>query len=114
MRIECEVIRKRDRLLLASRMLDLSHEGMLVPTGQRVLTGEEVLVSFEIPATGEWFDGPACVARVVHGRRPGDRGRCLGLAFDQTSTDVRALLRSVLRRIPEPIPQRRPHVRADR
>jgi Tfp pilus assembly protein PilZ len=109
LRVDCEVVRRRDRVLLASRTLDLSIDGMLVPTGQRVLTGEEVFVSFEIPGVGEWFDGTACVARVDHGRRPTDRGgRCLGIVFDDQPRHVRALLASVLARLPEALPRRRP------
>ena len=106
-RIECDVVRQKDRARLATRTLDLSPDGMLVMTGHRVLTGEEVFVSFQIPATREWFDATACVARVVHGRRPSDRGRCLGIAFDPTTPGLRALLGFILRPLPESIPQRR-------
>jgi hypothetical protein len=106
-RIECEIVRLRDRAELARRTLDLSTDGMLVMTGHRVLTGEEVLVSFQIPATREWFDATGAVARVIHGRRPGDRGRCLGIQFDAPTPRARALLGSILRRLPEALPHRR-------
>lgn len=81
--LPCQVVRERDFRLVSSLALDLSTEGILVLTGERVLTGESLLVSFRAPQ-GEvgWFDVEAKVARVVHGRRPGDRGRCLGLSFD--------------------------------
>ena len=54
---------------------------MLVPTDLPVLTGEPLLVSFRPPLSGRWLDAEAVVARVVHGRRPGDHGRRLGLSF---------------------------------
>lgn len=80
--LPCQVVRERDFRLVSSLALDLSTEGILVLTGERILTGESLLVSFRAPKAPEWFDMEATVARVVHGRRPGDRGRCLGLRFD--------------------------------
>ena len=77
----CQVVRERDFRLVSSLAFDMSEGGMCVLTAGRVLTGEELLVSFRAPQTGEWFDLQATVARVLHGRRPGDRGRCLGLEF---------------------------------
>jgi hypothetical protein len=80
--LPCQVVRERDFRLVSSLALDVSTEGILVLTGARVLTGESLLVSFRSPRGANWFDMEATVARVVHGRRPGDRGRCLGLRFD--------------------------------
>ncbi len=77
----CQVVRERDFRLVSSLAFDLSTDGMLVLTSDRVLTGEPVIVSFRAPRTGDWFDVEATVARVLHGRRPGDRGRGLGLFF---------------------------------
>src|SRR5262245_7660463 len=79
--LTCQIVRERDFRLLSSLALDLSTDGMLVSTDARVLTGEAVLVTFRGPRSNEWFDAEATVVRVVHGRRPTDRGRCLGLAF---------------------------------
>ncbi len=81
--LPCQVVRERDFRLVSSLALDLSTEGILVLTGERVLTGENLLVSFRSPKGADWFDIEATVARVIHGRRPGDRGRCLGLQFDR-------------------------------
>ena len=36
--------------------------------------GESLIVSFEATQLGLWFDSEASVARIVRGRRPGDRG----------------------------------------
>ncbi len=79
--LACQVVRERDFRLVSSLAFDLSTDGMLVLTSGRVLTGEPLIVSFRAPRTGEWFDLEATVARVLHGRRPTDRGRGLGLSF---------------------------------
>jgi hypothetical protein len=47
-----------------------------------VLTGEKLIVSFRLPRAGVWVDAEARVTRVIHGRRPGDEGRALGLSFE--------------------------------
>ena len=77
-RVHCQVVRDRDFRLVGSHAVDVSPMGMLVASDEVVLTGEPVLVSFRLPRSLYWFDAQATVARVVHGRRPGDRGRCLG------------------------------------
>ena len=79
--LSCQVVRERDFRLVSDLALDLSTQGMLVSTDLRVLTGEPLLVTFRPPRSDRWLDVSATVARVVHGRRPGDRGRCLGLSF---------------------------------
>jgi hypothetical protein len=106
-RIDCVVSRERDGLRIGERTLDLSADGMQIMTGSRVLTGEPVFVSFQIPATREWFDAEGYVARVVHGRRPGDQGRCLGIVFSEFEPRIHSLLGSVLRNLPQPLPRRR-------
>lgn len=68
--------------MIAVRIEDLSPGGAYVATDARVLTGEPVIVSFRAPRSGAWVDTWGTVARVVHGRRPGERGRGLGIAFD--------------------------------
>jgi c-di-GMP-binding flagellar brake protein YcgR len=106
--LSCQVVRERDFRLVSELALDLSTEGMLVSTEQRVLTGEEVLVSFRPPRSRHWVDLQATVARVVHGRRSGDRGRCLGLAFHGVDAASRRLLFHHLRGLPAPEPARLP------
>jgi hypothetical protein len=110
MRVECQVVRERDFRLLGSHAVDLSPMGMQVMAQERVLTGEPVLVAFRLPLTSFWFDAEATVARVVHGRRPGDTGRCFGLSFEALGEDVAAFLRRALRGVPPPLPMREPRV----
>ena len=104
--VECQVVRERDFRLLGRWGLDLSSDGMLVVSDQRILTGEEVIVSFRVPRTHAWLDCEAVVARVVHGRRPKDRARGLGLEFHSLAEDTRWALRGALRDIPPPLPAR--------
>ena len=79
--VSCQVVREHDFKRVSYLALDLSTEGMMVATSDRVLTGEEVIVTFRAPFGRRWFDAQATVARVIHGRRPGDTGRALGLQF---------------------------------
>lgn len=99
-RLTCQVVRERDFRLVAELCLDLSPKGMLVSTTLPVLTGEALLVSFRAPRSQQWFDQPATVARVVHGRRPEDSGRCLGLHFEEISATEREKLWRLLRDLP--------------
>jgi hypothetical protein len=103
-RIGCQVVRERDFKLIARKVVDLSDVGMLVCPIARVLTGEEVIVSFMAPFSRIWIDAEATVARVVHGRRPGDRGMALGLYFHNIDQVSRALLRHNLEGMPPPLP----------
>jgi hypothetical protein len=105
-RLACQVVRERDFRLIADLALDLSTEGMLVPTDLRVLTGEELIVSFRAPRSDAWIDAHATVARVLHGRRPGDRGRCLGLSFHSMDEWTTRTLFRQLRGLPAPEPAR--------
>jgi hypothetical protein len=109
-RVDCQVVRERDFKLIGSRGVDMSPMGMLVMAQERVLTGEPVIVSFRLPMSGWWFDAEATVARVVHGRRPGDLGRCFGLSFEAIEPDVQAYLRRALRNVPPPLPMREPRI----
>lgn len=106
-KVECQVVRERDFKLVARQSVNLSPDGMLVMADIPVLTGEEVIVTFQAPVTEQWFDGIGTVARIVHGRRPGDRGRCIGIKFDQTEQFASALLELNLRKVPPPLPRRK-------
>ncbi len=77
----CEVVRERDFKRVGTRVIDLSSKGMLLAADLAVLTGEPLLVSFQSP-NGRWVDVDASVARVLHGRRKGDRHRAAGIVFD--------------------------------
>lgn len=72
----------------------------MVEVDGRILTGERVLVSFRIPRSRFWIDAEAVVARVVHGRRRGDRARAVGLCFEHLPGWQRLLLETRLRKIP--------------
>jgi hypothetical protein len=80
-RLPCEVVREHDFKMIGDLAMDLSTRGMLVRATSRVLTGEEVVVAFQAPHSNVWFDALGTVARVLHGRRPGDYGVCLGIEF---------------------------------
>ncbi len=61
---------------------------------------------FGCRAPTRWFDAEGTIARVVHGRRPGDSGRCLGLEFDELDPEAKWLLARALRDVPPPVPRR--------
>lgn len=106
-RLRCELVDERAFRLVGRRALDLSPDGMLVECDTRGVTvGDPLLLSFRAPGTALWLDTTARVARVVRGRRPGDRGRCLGLSFDGLTRAERTLLAESLRGVPPPIPAR--------
>lgn len=98
--LACQVVRSRDFRLVSSVAFDISAGGMLVLTGERVLTGEPVHVSFKEPNGRRWFDLEAEVVRVAHGRRPTDRGRCLGLSFSGLREFERQRLVDGIRELP--------------
>ena len=104
--VECQVVRERGFQLVGVRGLDLSPDGMLLATPARAVLGEELLVALRIPGTQRWVDAVATVARVVRGRRYGDGGPALGLAFDALDADDHRALRWALRRHPPTFPSR--------
>ncbi len=108
--VDCKVFRERDFRLVAERTVDLSPFGMLVIADLPVLTGEPLWVAFRMPRSDVWFDAGATVARVVHGRRPGDRGHCLGVEFEDLDPEAQRRMRTALRRVPPPLPMREPRV----
>jgi len=101
--LPCHVVRERGFRLVSNLACDVSTDGMLVFTGERILTGEALLVSFRAPRSELRFDFQATVARVVHGRRPADRwGRRLGLSFHAIGEAQRASLYDSIRWLPAP------------
>ena len=114
-RLDCQVVREFDFKLVGDLALDLSPRGMLVraapKSGARtmpVLTGEEMIVTFKAPRSNVWIDAQAVVARVVHGRRPGDYGLSYGLEFQNMSEDEEHALFDQLRGMGRPDAQRPP------
>jgi hypothetical protein len=104
-RITAQVIRESDFRLVADRVVDLSPGGALVMPADPVLTGERLLVSFQLPRSLYFIDTEALVTRVLHGRRPGEHTRGLALAFDSISGLDRRMLEHALRHLP-PAPPR--------
>ena len=106
-RVDCQVVRERDFKLIGSRVASTCRPSACWSSAQEnVLTGEPVVVSFRLPRSTCWFDTEATVARVVHGRRPGDLGRCFGIAFETLEAEAQAFLLRALRGVPPPLPRR--------
>jgi len=101
----CQVVREHDFRLVADRIIDLSVTGVLVAPADPVLTGERLLLSFQLPHSLYWLDAEAIVTRVVHGRRPGEHTRALALTFDGISGLSRYMIRNALDSLP-PAPPR--------
>jgi hypothetical protein len=113
-KVSCQVVRERDFRLIADRIENLSVWGALVTPADPVLTGERLLMSFQIPNHNVWIDTEVTVTRVLHGRRPGEHARALGVEFEQLTPWHRYLLRQALRALPSappgPHPGRRKHL----
>ena len=107
-RIDCQVVREHDFKLIGDLALDLSTKGMLVRARTRVLTGEELLVAFRPPRCNRWIDAQATVARVVHGRRPGDTGLAFGIEFHGMDREYEELIFDKLRGMVGPDAMRPP------
>ena len=104
--LPCQIVRELDFRLIAETALDLSSDGMLVKTEIDLEPGENVFVSFRATELGLWFDSEARVARAIQGRRPGDKGKAIGLHFSTMSRVKRFILRNHLRKVPPPVPRR--------
>jgi hypothetical protein len=104
--VTCQVVRERGFVLLGQRAVDLSTDGMLLRSRADVRVGEEVIVAFRVPGTERWIDTTAIVARVLHGRRWGDMGPAIGLAFAPLAPEDHRLVRWALRRVAPPLPAR--------
>lgn len=104
----CQVVRERDFLLVADRIENLSTWGMLVSPSDPVVTGERVIVSFQLPGSEAWFDACGTVTRVLHGRRPGEITRKLGIEFEFLGPYDRFRLRRALAGRPPAPPGVRP------
>ncbi len=105
-KLTCQVVREKDFTLVSDQAVDLSPDGMLVLSDRDLSPGENVFVTFRATSLGLWFDTEARVARVVNGRRRGDRGRAIGLSFSTLDRVKRLILRGHLRRVPPPVPRR--------
>lgn len=104
----CQVVRERDFRLVGDRIVDLSSSGMLVTPADPLLTGERVIASFCLPNSTFWVDVEATVARVAHGRRPGEHSRAIALEFDALPGLTELVLAGALQRVPPVAPRSRP------
>ncbi|MBX3192357.1 MAG: PilZ domain-containing protein [Labilithrix sp.] len=107
-RLDCEVVREHDFKVIGDLALDLSTRGMLVRATSRVLTGEEIVVTFRPPRCNTYLDAVGTVARVVHGRRPGDTGLSFGIEFHAIEREHEQLIFEHLRGMFAPEPMRPP------
>jgi hypothetical protein len=112
-RIPCQVVRERDFRLISDVVLDLSMSGMVVLAahwvfGQSMLTGDRLIVSFQLPNSSFWVDTEATVTRVGRGRRRGENAPSLALAFDPLPLVTMLRIRRALRGWPPHPPQPRP------
>jgi hypothetical protein len=107
-RLPCQIVRERDFKLIAAELFDLSATGVLAVPTEAVLTGERVWVSFQLPRTNIWVDTLGTVARVLHGRRPGELSRGLGIEFDPLRPLLGFLLKRILDTCPRVPPASRP------
>ncbi len=105
-RLGCTVRRMDTWRLVGDRTIDLSPQGMLLLSDERIDHGTELVVSFQATELPIWFDTLASVTRVVEGRRPGDDGRAIGLHFETLPAVSRLILRGHLRRHPPTLPHR--------
>lgn len=106
-RIPCQLVRLRDFQLVGRTIADLSEDGALVESLGPVLTGEQLIVSFRAPFSHRWIDADAVIARVMHGRRAGDRRASMGVMFTGLSGEARRLLHEGLWGLPAVRPVRR-------
>lgn len=108
LRQRCEVVRERDFKLIADQVVDLSATGALVMPADPILTGERVILSFQLPSSLHWIDTEAWVTRVLHGRRPGEYTRGVALELDGLSGLNRFMIERALKYMPPAPPMYRP------
>jgi hypothetical protein len=107
LRQSCQVVRERDFKLIADQVVDLSATGALVMPADPILTGERVILSFQLP-NSHWVDTEALVIRILHGRRPGEHTRGIALELDGISGLNRFMLERALKYMPPAPPRYRP------
>jgi hypothetical protein len=108
LRQSCQVVRERDFKLIADQVVDLSATGALVMPADPILTGERVILSFQLPNSLHWVDTEALVTRILHGRRPGEHTRGVALELDGLTGLNRFMLERALKHMPPAPPRYRP------
>jgi len=104
--IRCQVVREEDFRLVGETTIDLSPDGMLVPTELDVQPGDALIVSFQTTDYGIWFDTEAVAARIVRGKRNTDKQTAVGVRFETLDKVKRLILKGHLRGKRPPVPAR--------
>ena len=105
--VSCCVVRQSDGKIVGRKGFDLSPYGMRVELKDiDVDPGDLLHVCFQATHLQKWFYTDARAARVLHGRRPREKGRSLGLSFETLDAVSRLILRGALRKIPPTLPAR--------
>jgi hypothetical protein len=99
-RLGCEVVRTRDWSLVGRRIVDLSLDGLKVEADGDLTRDEEVQVFFRAPFSPIWVLAEGRVARVIHGRRPGDDGPAYGIALAPLHPKAQRAIAAASRRFP--------------
>jgi hypothetical protein len=109
-KLKCQVVREEDFSLVGETTLDISPDGMLVPTDLDVQKGDALIVTFQIsdpdPEHGVWFDTFAVATRIIRGKRKTDRARAVGIRFETLDKVRRHILKGHIRRAKPPVPAR--------
>jgi len=99
-RIPCQLVREHDFRLVGDQIVNLSQSGLLVTPTDPILTGQRLLISFRVPSGLGYVDAEVTVTRVVHGRRPSETARALGLEFELIDPSLRRMLERELSWLP--------------
>lgn len=94
--------------LLGERFLDASAEGCLLACDAEAKVGQRVVITFQLPERGTWFDAEAEVVRVIEGNRYGDPGYAAALRYVDFDRADRLALGVDLRAHPMTAVQRSP------
>ena len=95
-----QIVADRGFRWIGDRVVDLSQNGLLVRSASAVRVGESVCFSLRLPRGSSWIDGTGTVARIIHGKRATDSGRCIAIHFDPLDPAYRSLLHANLVRLP--------------
>jgi hypothetical protein len=105
--LPCSIVCEKDFKLASLRTIDLSPNGMRVELRDvDVAIGDRLFVCFRTKPEGRWFFSDAFAARLLRGRRAGEKGPSLGLRFGSLSETSRLCIESDLRGVPPLLPQR--------
>lgn len=100
-RIEAEVVGADDFTRIGGRIVDLSEHGARVEVEQRVVIGERLFISFELPGVG-MVDVEAVAAHIGFDRR--SNKRTVGVSF--ATCEERAAISTRLSKLPPTLPSR--------